>query len=106
MIEREFDHREFTPDEQRVLDIIEEMLGVKYIGNLWVKRTRDMFTRKEDGYQLIMTLNNLDKPYYITYMGDDKEEFFRLVRTQLREDNIPSKVMYSYGQMIEPVKEC
>ena len=106
MVNRGFNKQEFTPEEKRVLAIIEEELGVKYIGNLWVRRTYDAYTKKPDGYQLEMSLNNLDKPYYITYVGDDIETFFKLVRIQLREDNIPSRVMYTYGQYIDPTPSC
>lgn len=106
MRNREFDKREFTPEEKRVLDIIETQLGHKYLGNLWVRRTVDPFTRKPEGYQLEMSLNNLDKPYYITFMGDDIEKFYELVAMQLREDNIPSRVEYTYGQYVDPTRPC
>lgn len=104
--ERAFDHREFTEDEKKVLQIIEEELDAKYISNLWVRKICDGFSRKTVGYELELSLNNLDKPMYITYMGDDKVRFFELVRKQIREDNIPSRVMYTYGLRMETVKDC
>lgn len=106
MVNREFDKREFTTEEKRVLSIIENTLGVEYTGNLWVRRIHDMITKKPNGYQLEMSLNNLDKPYYITYIGDNIEAFYKLVEFQLREDNIPSRVMYTYGQYIDPTPSC
>ena len=106
MKEREFDKREFTPEEKRVLKIFEEELRVIYTGNLWVRKARDPYTGRENGYELELSLNNLDKPQYITYIGDSIEEFFRLVRMQIREDNIASHVMYTYGRHIDPTKDC
>lgn len=106
MKERERDNREKTDDEKRVLEIIKEELDYEYVGNLWVRRTRDTWTGNENGYELELSLNNLDKPLYITYIGDSKEKFFELVRMQIHEDNIPSHVAYCYTQRYETVKDC
>lgn len=106
MKERERDNREKTDEEMRVLEIFKEELGYDYIGNLWVRRSRDTWTGKENGYELELSLNNLDKPLYITYIGDSKEKFFELVRMQIHEDNIPSHVAYCYVQRYETVKDC
>ena len=39
-------------------------------------------------------------------MGDDIEKFYELVAMQLKEDNIPSRVEYTYGQYVDPTRPC
>lgn len=106
MRERERDNRDKTEDEKRVLKIFEEELGYEYVGNLWVRVARDTWTKEPVGYELELALNNLEKPLYITYIGDSKEKFFELVRMQIHEDNIPSHVAYCYAQRYEKVTDC
>lgn len=106
MVQRERDHREFTDDEKRVLGIIEEELGYKYIGNLFVREVRNSHTKDVVGYELELCLNNLDKPIYITYMGESKQKFFDVVRMQIHEDNIPSHVEYCLAQRYETISDC
>lgn len=106
MMNRERDNREKTEDEKRVLQIFKEELDYEYVSNLWVRRTKDAYTGTENGWELELSLNNIDKPMYITYIGDSKEKFFEVVRMQIHEDNIPSHVAYCYAQRFETVKNC
>lgn len=98
--------RNFSVDEQRCLDIIREELDCEYIGDLYVREAKNSFTGEKCGWTLVLCLNNLDKPMFINYIGDDKETFFKLVRKQIHEDGIPSHVRYYHANYMNTEKDC
>lgn len=87
--------------EIKCLTIILEELGVIYNGGLMVIDATDIFTREKIGWRLILYLNNKDKPMGIDYIGDDVNDFLKLVRMQIHEDSISTHVMYCSSSLVE-----
>lgn len=87
--------------ELKCLSIILEELEVIYTGGLMVIDAIDIFTKEKVGWRLVLYLNNKDKPMGIDYIGDDVNEFLKLVRMQIHEDSISSHVMYCSSSLVE-----
>lgn len=87
--------------ELKCLSIILEELEVIYTGGLMVIDAIDIFTREKVGWRLVLYLNNKDKPMGIDYIGDDVNEFLKLIRMQIHEDSISSHVMYCSSSLVE-----
>lgn len=100
-----YDTSRLSPLEKQCLEIIEEELECKYTGGLKVEIVHSFYSKEPVGYSLILYLNNPDKPMYITCEGS-LDDFLRVVRSQIREDNIPSHVTYNYAQIEHTVKDC
>lgn len=87
--------------ELKCLSIILEELEVIYTGGLMVIDAIDIFTKEKVGWRLVLYLNNKDKPMGIDYIGDDVNEFLKLIRMQIHEDSISSHVMYCSSSLVE-----
>lgn len=87
--------------EQAILEIMIELYEKEYKGK--IKVTELKVTNKVIGYQLILGLNRVERPFFLVREGTP-EEFLKFVREELRSANFGSMNFYS-GYRIEPYEE-
>jgi hypothetical protein len=81
--------------EQAILDLFEEIYQAKYTAGIKVKELMT-WDGNHRGYELILDLNNKEKPLTIAYEGDFKT-FLKFLNKELRFMAL-NRTKYYFGQ--------